>query len=58
MCFDRNINGNRNDKFFDWDYWSLHRWKNLTLVDNRYVVRTSNYNTDTRNKTTEDFTAS
>ena len=32
MCFDRNINGNRNDKFFEWDYWALHRWKNLTLV--------------------------
>ena len=24
MCFDRNINGNRDDKSFDWDYWSLH----------------------------------
>ena len=24
MCFDRNINGNRDDKFFDCDYWSLH----------------------------------
>jgi hypothetical protein len=24
MCFDRNINGNRDDNFFDWDYWSLH----------------------------------
>ena len=31
MCFDRNINGNRDDKFFDWDYWSLHLPKKLTL---------------------------
>ena len=31
MCFDRNINGNRDDKFFEWDYWSLHWRKNLTL---------------------------
>ena len=31
MSFDRNINGNRNVKFYEWDYWSLHRWKNLTL---------------------------
>ena len=32
-CFDRKINGNRNVKFFEWDYWSLHRRKNLTLVE-------------------------
>ena len=32
MCFDRNINGNRDDNFFEWDYWSLHWWKNLTLL--------------------------
>ena len=32
MCFDRNINGNRDDKFFDWDYWSLHWPKKLTLI--------------------------
>jgi hypothetical protein len=31
MCFDRNINGNRDVKFFEWDYWSLHWRKNLTL---------------------------
>jgi hypothetical protein len=31
MGFDRNINGNRDVKFFEWDYWSLHRRKNLTL---------------------------
>ena len=31
MCFDRNINGNRDDKFFDWDYWSLHWPKKITL---------------------------
>ena len=24
MCFDRNSNGNRDVKFFEWDYWSLH----------------------------------
>ena len=32
MCFDRNINGNRDVKFFEWDYWSLHCRKNLTLI--------------------------
>jgi hypothetical protein len=32
MCFDRNINGYRDDKFFDWDYWSLHWPKKLTLL--------------------------
>ena len=32
MCFDRNINGNKDVKFFEWDYWSLHWRKNLTLV--------------------------
>ena len=32
MCFDKNINGNRRDvKFFEWNYWSLHWRKNLTL---------------------------
>ena len=35
MCFDRNINGNRDGKFFDRDYWSLHWRKKLTLP---YVV--------------------
>ena len=30
--FDRNINGNRDDKFLEWDYWSLHWWKKLTLI--------------------------
>ena len=24
MCLDRNINGNRDDTFFEWDYLSLH----------------------------------
>ena len=33
MCFDRNINGNRDVKFFEWDYWSLHWRKNPTLQD-------------------------
>ena len=37
MCFDRNINGNRDVKFFEWDYWSLHWRKNLTLV-NTYEI--------------------
>ena len=23
MCFDRNIDGNRDVKSFEWDYWSL-----------------------------------
>ena len=32
MCFDRNINGNSGVKLFEWDYWSLHWRKNLTLV--------------------------
>ena len=32
MCFDRNINGNRNVVFFEWDYWSLHWRKKFTLV--------------------------
>ena len=32
-CFDGNINGNRDGKFFDWDYWSLHWPKKLTLAD-------------------------
>ena len=31
MCFDRNINGNRDIKFFEWYYWSLHSRKNLIL---------------------------
>ena len=31
MCFDRNINGNRDVKIFYWDYWSLHRPKKITL---------------------------
>ena len=33
MCFDRNINGNRDVKFFDWDYCSVHWPKKLTLVN-------------------------
>ena len=32
MCFDRNINENRDVKFLEWDYWSLHWRKNLTLA--------------------------
>ena len=41
MCFDRNINGNRDDKFFDWDYWSLHWWKKTTLVCNTNMAKDS-----------------
>ena len=32
MCFDRNFNGNGNVKLYEWDNWSLHRRKNLTLA--------------------------
>ena len=32
MCFDRNINGNRDVKFFERDYWSLHWRKKFTLA--------------------------
>ena len=32
LCFDRNINGIRDVKFFEWDYWSLDWRKNLTLA--------------------------
>ena len=32
MWFDININGYRDDKFFDWHYWSLHWPKKLTLI--------------------------
>ena len=32
MCFDRNVNGNRDVKFLECDKWSLHWYKNLTLV--------------------------
>ena len=31
LCFDKNINGNRDVKFFECDYWSLHWRKNITL---------------------------
>ena len=32
MCFDRNVNGNRDVKFLECDKWSLHWYENLTLV--------------------------
>jgi len=32
MCFDRNVNGNRDVKFLECDKWSMHRYENLTLV--------------------------
>ena len=43
MCFDRNINGNRDVKFLECDKWSLHWYKNLTLVCglNYYTVKCS-----------------
>ena len=41
MCFARNINGNRNDTFFEWDCWSLHWWKNLTLSVNCIHIETN-----------------
>ena len=37
MCFDRNINGNRDVKFFGCDYWSLHWRKNLTLSNKLHL---------------------
>ena len=37
MCFDRNINGNSHVKFFEWDYWSLHWMKKLTLEIRRNI---------------------
>jgi hypothetical protein len=36
LCFDRNINGNRDVKFFEWDYWSLHWRKNLNLIHQKF----------------------
>ena len=44
MCFDWNINGNRDDKNFDWDYWSLHWPKKLTLVS-KALISQNNYST-------------
>ena len=32
MCFDRNVNENRDVKFLECDKWSLHWYENLTLV--------------------------
>ena len=32
MCFDRNINGNRNVKVFECDYLLVHWFVKLTLV--------------------------
>ena len=32
MCFDRNINGNRDVKFLEWDYLTGQRSMKLTLV--------------------------
>ena len=40
MCFDRNINGNRDVKFLECDKWSLHWYKNLTLVGQTFVLLT------------------
>ena len=37
MCFDRNINGNRDVKFLECDKWSLHWYENLTLSKSRLL---------------------
>jgi hypothetical protein len=34
MCFDRNINGNRDDKFLECDYLLVQRCVKLTLKQN------------------------
>ena len=33
MCFDKNINGNRDVKSLECDYLSVQRWVKLTLVE-------------------------
>ena len=33
MCFDRNINGNRDVKFLECDYLLLHQFVKLTLAN-------------------------
>ena len=38
MCFDRNVNGNRDVKFLECDKWSLHWYENLTLVIQNYAL--------------------
>ena len=45
MCFDRNVNGNRDVKFLECDKWSLHWYENLTLVlvTLWYVITLMNY---------------
>ena len=37
MCFDRNVNGNRDVKFLECDKWSLHWYENLTLTRSVYA---------------------
>ena len=44
MCFDENINGNRDDKFLEWDYRSLHWPKKLTL--RKVLCDLLNYNSE------------
>ena len=43
MCFDRNINGNRDVKFLECDKWSLHWSKNLTLIQKLEIELINNY---------------
>ena len=40
ICFERNINGNRDDKFLEWYYWPLHWPKKLTLGSKDSVKKT------------------
>ena len=37
MCFDRNINENRDVKFLGCDYLLVQRWVKLTLVSNLWI---------------------
>ena len=38
MCFDRNINGNRDVTFFEWDYWSLKNLKMGPVQPTRFQI--------------------
>jgi hypothetical protein len=43
MCFDRNINGNRNVKFLGCDYLLVKRCMKITLVSGRFFQIFSEY---------------
>ena len=47
MCFDRNVNGNRDVKFLECDKWSLHWYENLTLVTLLFCLNPSSCHTCT-----------